>query len=275
MTIGAESFQYVRDLVYRESAMELEAGKEYLVETRLIPLARQAGDSNVDAYVRRLRSGATRQVQASVVEALTVNETSFFRDMAPFQNLSNNLLPKMAESRSIKRRIRMWSAACSSGQEIYSMMIAADNCPAVHGWQMDYMASDISPAMVERAKQGRFNQLEINRGLPALHQTKYFVRDGNHWVVKQQMRDRLQAQVINLNRTLPPIGTFDIIFLRNVLIYFSETTRAAVYQRIKQVLAPDGYLILGGSESIRRTHTDWGNVGQGRMSVYQPVGSKR
>lgn len=274
MAIGAESFQFVRDLVHRESAMELEAGKEYLVETRLIPLARQAGDNDVDAYVRRLRTAGNRQNHASVVEALTVNETSFFRDIAPFQNLTNNLLPKLADARSAKRRVRMWSAACSSGQEIYSMMIAAENCPEVQGWRLDFLASDISPAMVERAKEGRFNQLEINRGLPAMHQTKYFVRDGNHWQVRQDMRDRLQAQVINLNRTLPPIGTFDIIFLRNVLIYFNETTRAAVYQRIKQVLAPDGYLILGGSESIRRTHTDWVNVGQGRMSVYQPVGSK-
>lgn len=269
MLIAQDTFNFVRQLVLRESAIQLEPGKEYLVESRLMPLARQAGDADVNAYVRRLKQAPRQDLSKQIVEALTTNETSFFRDNEPFVALRKTILPEIAAKRSALKRIKLWSAACSSGQEVYSMAITVKDSPDMRGWNADFFATDLSSEMVERTRAGRFNQLEMNRGMPAPALVKYFVRDGVDWVANQELRSLVRVQEMNLNKPFPAIGNFDVIFLRNVLIYFDVPTKRAVLQRIRGCLAPDGFLVLGTAESAQGIDDTWERVPVGRTAVYR------
>lgn len=269
MPIAQDTFNFVRQLVLRESAIQLEPGKEYLVESRLMPLARQAGDADVNAYVRRLKQAPRQDLSKQIVEALTTNETSFFRDNEPFVALRKTILPEIAAKRSALKRIKLWSAACSSGQEVYSMAITVKDSPDMRGWNADFFATDLSSEMVERTRAGRFNQLEMNRGMPAPALVKYFVRDGVDWVANQELRSLVRVQEMNLNKPFPAIGNFDVIFLRNVLIYFDVPTKRAVLQRIRGCLAPDGFLVLGTAESAQGIDDTWERVPVGRTAVYR------
>lgn len=269
MPIAQDTFNFVRQLVLRESAIQLEPGKEYLVESRLMPLARQAGDADVNAYVRRLKQAPRQDLSKQIVEALTTNETSFFRDNEPFVALRKTILPEIAAKRSALKRIKLWSAACSSGQEVYSMAITVKDSPDMRGWNADFFATDLSSEMVERTRAGRFNQLEMNRGMPAPALVKCFVRDGVDWVANQELRSLVRVQEMNLNKPFPAIGNFDVIFLRNVLIYFDVPTKRAVLQRIRGCLAPDGFLVLGTAESAQGIDDTWERVPVGRTAVYR------
>jgi chemotaxis protein methyltransferase CheR len=268
MTISATAFAFVRDLVREESAIMLEPGKEYLVESRLVPLARQDGHADVDAYVAQLASRRNPVALKQVVEALTTNETSWFRDSDPFTALRETILPELARSRP-QRKIRIWAAACSSGQEPYSILMTARDTPALAGWDIDLVATDLSQEMLDRARLGEYSQLEVNRGLPATTLVRHFERSGLSWRISPALARQVQFRQLNLVRPFPPMGRFDVVFLRNVLIYFDVATKRDILRRVRQVLAPDGHLFLGAAEMTMGVDDAWERVPAGRSSVYR------
>lgn len=268
MSIAESSFRYVADLVRRETSMLYEPGKEYLVEARLLPLAREAGDSDVDVYVSRLMSDASERRKA--IDALTINETSWFRDNAPYQAFTEVLLPRAIAANQATRRISIWSAACSSGQEAYSLSMLLDQHLPL-GWTAEILATDVSTAMLERVKAGRYSQVEMNRGLPATHLVRYFSRVGSEWEVSADLRRIVTTQHLNLATTFPPLPTFDIVFLRNVLIYFDLDTKRDILRRVHARVAPHGSLLLGSSETTLDLTDSWEREAVGRVQVHRPV----
>jgi chemotaxis protein methyltransferase CheR len=273
MTLSAQEFAYVSDLVRRSSAIVLETGKEYLVEARLLPLARQAGIATVSEFVSRAQSRPEPDTHEKIVDALTTNETSWFRDGEPFQAMTANVLPDLLPTRSATRSLRVWSAACSSGQEPYSLaMVLQESLPA--GWGYEIMATDISQEMLARAEAGRFTQLEVNRGLPAHMLVRHFERDGTHWRVTAGLRNNITFKRLNLAVPLPPLPQFDIVFLRNVLIYFDVETKRQVLSRISAVMRPDGWLFLGSAETTIGIDDRFERVAAGRSSAYRLRGGK-
>jgi chemotaxis protein methyltransferase CheR len=268
VTISPQAFTFVRELVRAESAIVLETGKEYLVESRLVPLARAAGHPDVDAYVADLSKRRTPAAMKQVVEALTTNETSWFRDSDPFTALRQNVFPALAKTRS-NRTLRIWAGACSSGQEPYSIIMTALDTPELAGWKIELVATDLSEEMLTRSRKGEYSQLEVNRGLPATTLVRHFERAGLNWRINQSIRDRVEFRSLNLTRPFPPMGRFDIVFLRNVLIYFDLPTKRDVLKRVRQVMAPDGHLFLGAAEMTMGVDDAWERVPAGRSSVYR------
>lgn len=243
-------FTYISDMVRSRSAIVLEPGKEYLVEARLAPLVRELGLESIGALVARLRQPAAGPLAERVTEAMTTNETSFFRDVAPFQALRTDILPPLVKARAAARRLRIWCAASSSGQEPYSIaMTITDAFPELRGWDLEIIATDLSKEMVERARSGVYKALEVNRGLPAPMLIKFFTKVGVDYELKPEIRSMVQFSELNLIGPWPAFPTFDIVFLRNVLIYFDVDTKRAIIGRVKRLLAPDGYLFLGAAET--------------------------
>jgi chemotaxis protein methyltransferase CheR len=268
VTISAEAFHYVSELVRRETAMLYATGKEYLVDARLLPLARERGDATVDAYVERLKRDPGERDR--VVDALTINETLWFRDIDPFKAFTSTILPKLLEARKSTRRLSIWSAACSSGQEPYSLaMILAEHLPP--GWTVDILASDVSPAMLARAREGRYGQAEMNRGLPAAMLVKHFTHSGADWEISPHLRKMVRIRHLNLAQPFPELPTFDVVLLRNVLIYFDICTRRDVLRRTAEVTAADGYLMLGGPETTLDQDEHWVREPMGSIVVHRPV----
>ena len=269
MTLAADTFAYVADLVRRRSALHLEPGKEYLVESRLLPLARAAGQPDVDTYVRALRAAPLQSALEIVVEALTTNETSWFRDAQPFRALVDHVVPELLAGRQAAFRptLRVWSAACSSGQEPYSIAMAlADLLPPS---QLRIVATDLSPRMVARGQAGRYSQLEVNRGLPAPMLVKHFVRVGAEWEIDAALRSAVRFEKHNLLDAPPSGGPFDVVFLRNVLIYFDLAAKREALRRVQRVLTPGGFLLLGAAETTIGIDDGWERVPVGRGSVYR------
>jgi chemotaxis protein methyltransferase CheR len=268
VTISPQAFTFVRELVRAESAIVLDAGKEYLVESRLVPLARAAGHPDVDAYVADLSKRRTPAAMKLVVEALTTNETSWFRDSDPFTALRQSVFPALAKTRA-NRTLRIWAGACSSGQEPYSIIMSALDTPELAGWKIELVATDLSEEMLTRSRKGEYSQLEVNRGLPATTLVRHFERAGLNWRINQSIRDRVEFRQLNLTRPFPPMGRFDVVFLRNVLIYFDLPTKRDVLKRVRQVMAPDGHLFLGAAEMTMGVDDAWERVPAGRSSVYR------
>jgi chemotaxis protein methyltransferase CheR len=269
MSLAPDTFAWVADVVRRRSAIQLETGKEYLVESRLLPLARAAGLGDVDSYVRSVRSSALPSALELVVEALTTNETSWFRDAQPFLALADHVVPELLAARGPfgAGPLRVWSAACSSGQEPYSIAMAlADLVPPA---SLRIVATDLSQQMVDRARTGRYSQLEINRGLPAPMLVKHFTRHGAEWEVAAPLRQAITFQRHNLLDAPPLGGPFEIVFLRNVLIYFDLATKRDILRRVQQVVRPGGYLLLGAAETTIGIDDGWERVPVGRSSVYR------
>lgn len=250
MALNQQDVDYVRTLVYQQSAIVLEADKGYLVDARLTPVALSTGSPSVAHLVERLRTERMNGLHQRVVEALTTNETSFFRDIHPFEALRKTVLPELMPKRTIARRLNIWSAACSSGQEIYTIaMTLKQDFPSLAGWNIRLLATDLSSQMVARTRQGRFSQLEVNRGLPARF-LPYFHREGVDWQVSDQLRGMVEATTMNLATPWPgSLPVMDVIFLRNVLIYFDVETKKRILRQARERLAPDGFLFLGGAES--------------------------
>ena len=248
MPVSKSDFNYIRELVFERSAIVLEDGKEYLVESRLGPVAKLNGFDTIEHLVEDLRKKSNSELQYKVIEALTTNETSFFRDIHPFETLKNVVLPELIENRKNATELNIWCAASSSGQEPYSIaMLLSENFPALA--KINFIASDISEEMLTRCRSGEFSQLEVNRGLSAALLIKYFDKIGIKWAIKKKLRDLIKFQQINLAQNLPYLPKMDIIFLRNVLIYFDIEMKKKVLQQIKTILQPDGYLFLGGAET--------------------------
>ncbi|WP_232681540.1 protein-glutamate O-methyltransferase CheR [Nocardioides sp. R-C-SC26] len=265
--ISEANFSFVADLLRRETAMLCETGKEYLVEARLLPLARAAGDADVDRYVDRLRTDAAERARA--VDALTINETSWFRDLAPYQAFTEVMLPHLLQTRAHRRHLDIWSAACSSGQEAYSLcMLLDENLPA--GWTATIHATDVSPSMLERVQAGRYSQVEMNRGMPATRLVSYFTRVGNEWEVAAKLRSMVTTKQVNLALPFPPSATYDVVFLRNVLIYFDLDTKRDILRRVNARVARDGFLLLGSTETTLDLDDSWVRETAGRVVIHRP-----
>jgi chemotaxis protein methyltransferase CheR len=271
VTLQAADFSFVTHLVRQRSSIDLQPGKEYLVESRLAPIARTLGEKDVGGLVTRLRRGDPGLTDA-VVDALTTNETSWFRDSHPFDAFAGHLLPDVAKT-SPTKQITIWSAACSSGQEAYSLsMLVLDWLPAHPGYTVRIVGSDISQKMVDRARAGRFSQLEVNRGLKAPYLVKYFDQVGRDWVLRQAVRDLCRFDRGNLAHVPTNVPTCDIVFLRNVLIYFDLDVKRTVLSHVRKVLRPGGYLVLGGAESTLNLDDTFQRMELGRAVVFRHSG---
>jgi chemotaxis protein methyltransferase CheR len=269
------SFQQIAALVLRETSIIYEERKEYLVEARLHPLAVQAGCASIDEYVQKVMVNAEERRKA--IDSLTINETSWFRDSAPYQAFTETILPSLMAKRTERRHLSIWSAACSSGQEAYSIAMLLDqHLPA--GWSADILASDISTAMLRRVEAGRYSQVEMNRGLPATHLVKYFTRAGTEFEIVPGLRKQIRTKHLNLaDPVYIGVGTFDYILLRNVLIYFDQPTKHGILRRMHHHLASDGYLLLGSSETTLDLPPDlnamWDREQIGRVQAHRPSGA--
>lgn len=271
MTITADNYQFISDLVRRKSALFLGDGKEYLVEARLSNFARDLGLS-VDQYVAQKRVSLSMVESELIVEAMTTNETSWFRDSQPFTALSRHIVPEIQEARKPLMALRVWSAACSTGQEPYSIaMTLLDHFALQDGPTpvIDILATDLSVQVLDRAQQGKYSQLEVNRGLPATHLVKYFRRAGTEWQISDAIRKMVRFRQHNLLDLPPGSGMFDVVFLRNVLIYFDVATKLKVLKAVHNSLRPGGFLILGAAETTVGLDASWIRVPVGRSSVYQ------
>lgn len=250
MHVTRSSFEFVRALVAGEAGIVIEPGKEYLVEARLLPLARVVGVPDVDTLVTLMKHPRALPIRQRAVWAMTTNETSFFRDVAPFDALRQVVLPAVIEARRAERRLAIWSAASSTGQEPYSIaMVIHEHFRELLSWDLTLVASDLSTVVLERARQGKYNQIEVNRGLPAAYLVKYFDQRGLDWFVKPEIRDMVRFEQINLHRAWPAFPPLDVVMLRNVMIYFDVDARRQILGRVRQVLRPDGYLFLGAAET--------------------------
>jgi chemotaxis protein methyltransferase CheR len=270
MTLTAAAFDWVRAVVRTESAIVLDAGKEYLVESRLGPLARTAGHPDVSAYVDRARITADTGARDQIVDALTTNETSWFRDGGPYVVLEQEILPILREQRRASRSVRIWSAACSTGQEPYSIAMLMAETLISEGWRAEIMATDLSPTVLSQATAGRYSQIEINRGLQARRLVTHFSRTGMSFTINENLRRLITFRKMNLATRFPPMGQFDVVFLRNVLIYFSVETRREILKRVREVCRPDGFLILGAAETTLGVDDQWERVVMRSGAVYRP-----
>ncbi len=270
MNIPENDFHFVRDLVVARSGIVLEAGKEYLVEARLAPLARDGGHVTVSGLVDALRRTPSGPLATSVVEAMTTNETSFFRDAHPFDTLRETIIPTLLERNRIERSITIWSAACSSGQEPYTIaMTLREHFPQLATWNVRIVATDLADHVLTRARAGRYRQLEVNRGLPAQYLAKYFVRRGLEWEVVPELKSWTDFRALNLIGEWGPLPRFDVVFLRNVLIYFDVETKKKILARVRRCLKPGGWLFLGSAETTLNIDESFRRVQSDRGFAYQ------
>ncbi|WGD50823.1 protein-glutamate O-methyltransferase CheR [Bradyrhizobium sp. CB1650] len=243
-------YEYVRKFLKERSGLDLSADKQYLVESRLLPLARRASLSGISDLVLKIRSGDGR-LATDVVEAMTTNETFFFRDKMPFDHLRDTILPGLIKTRAARKSLRIWSAASSTGQEPYSIAICLKEMAAAFaGWRIEIIATDLSQEVLEKSKAGVYSQFEVQRGLPIQMLVKYFTQSGDIWQLNADVRSMVQFRQLNLLQDFSHLGTFDVIFCRNVLIYFDQDTKAVIFERIAKGLEADGTLLLGAAESV-------------------------
>jgi len=271
VALAPSEFTFISQLVRQRAAIVLEPGKEYLVESRLASLAAREGEGDFARLVTRLQEDRSGQLATEVVDAMTTNETLFFRDAHPFEALRHHVLPQLLALRAPSRRLRVWCGASSSGQEPYSIaMVLHEELDKHPGWTVDLLATDINAEMLARTEEGLYSQLEVNRGLPIAMLMKHFDKKGTHWQVKEPLRQMVRTQLLNLAAPFPPLGTFDVVFLRNVLIYFDPEVKKQVLDRVRAVLRPDGYLFLGGSETTLTIDDSWERVSLGQSTAYRP-----
>jgi len=246
----ATDFTYIRELVRTDSALVLDGGKEYLVESRLDPLARREGFVSLEQMIGCLRLGPPGDLHRKVVEAMTTNETTFFRDPRAFRMIAKGILPALIAERAPERSLTIWCAASSTGQEPYSLaMLLQEHRPSLDGWNIRIIATDLSRDVLARAQAGRYSQMEINRGLPANLLVKYFEQRGPAWEIRPQIRRMVEFRELNLIHAWPGLPVAQLVLMRNVLIYLDVETRKAILERAGRILDPRGYLLLGGSET--------------------------
>lgn len=253
----ATSFDFVRTLVRKHSGIVLGAEKDYLIQARLQTLSRKEGFDSINqlldqtqALLDQLDEAPQNGLRQKVVEAMTTNETSFFRDRHPFDCLRNVVLPDLLASRAAERSLHIWSAACSTGQEPFSIaLLLREHFPELHDWQVQIIASDLSSECLDRARLGRFTQMEVSRGLPTPILAKFFSRQGLDWVIQDDVRQMIDFRRLNLLDPDLALPQMDVVFLRNVLIYFDKETCQQILGSIRRVLRSDGFLFLGGAET--------------------------
>ena len=246
-----QDFTFLAEFLKRESGLIITPEKMYLLESRLMPIAKANDLPSIEDLIAKLRSNSSAALSKEIVEAMTTNETSFFRDIKPFENLEKVILPYFIDKRKHLKKIRIWSAACSSGQEPYSIvMTILEKFPQLSSWTIEIVATDLSDDILDRARAAEYSQFEVQRGLPVTMLVKYFKKDGDKWLIKDDLKKHITYKTFNLLSFPYHLGTFDIIFCRNVLIYFDVETKGQVLEHMYKSLPQDGVIVLGGAETV-------------------------
>jgi chemotaxis protein methyltransferase CheR len=262
--VNPPDYEYLRKLLKDHSGLDLSADKQYLIESRLLPLARKAGLPGISELVQKMKGGPSALV-AQVVEAMTTNETFFFRDKVPFDHFRDTIMPELLRARANRKSIRIWCAAGSTGQEPYSLaMCLKEMGAALAGWRVEILATDLSQEVLEKSKAGIYSQFEVQRGLPIQMLVKYFKQNGELWQIIPELRAMIQHRPLNLLHDFSQLGSFDVIFCRNVLIYFDQDTKTNIFGRLARIMEPDGFLVLGAAETV-----------VGLTEAFKPVADKR
>jgi chemotaxis protein methyltransferase CheR len=271
--VTPHDYDYLRRLLRERSGLVLAADKQYLVESRLLPVARRAALAGLTELVQRLRGPNAEALVVEVVEAMTTNESFFFRDKIPFEHFRDTIIPALLGARAAQRRIRIWCAAASTGQEPYSLAMALREMgSSVAGWRIEIVATDLSNEVLEKAKAGIYSQFEVQRGLPIHLLVKYFTQIGDTWQVAPDIRAMVEYRPFNLLGDFAHLGVFDVVFCRNVLIYFDQETKVSVLDRIARVTSRDGYLVLGAAETVVGLTESFKPV-HDRRGLYAPNGA--
>ena len=262
-------YEYLRKFLKDYSGLDLSADKQYLIESRLFPLARKVGLSGISELVQKIMGGSAA-FNVQVVEAMTTNETFFFRDKVPFEHFRNLIMPQMLRSRANRKSVRIWCAAGSTGQEPYSLAMSLKEMgAALGGWRIDIVATDLSEEVLEKSRAGLYSQFEVQRGLPIQLLVKYFKQVGELWQINPDIRAMVQHRQLNLLHDFSQLGVFDLIFCRNVLIYFDQETKTNIFNRLAKAVEPDGFLVLGAAETVIGLTTVFKPLVEQR-GVYQP-----
>jgi chemotaxis protein methyltransferase CheR len=263
-------YDYLRKLLRERSGLVLSADKQYLVESRLLPIARKAEADGLSGLVQKLKAPGSETLATIVVEAMTTNESFFFRDKIPFDHLRDAIVPALINARAAHKRIRIWCAAASTGQEPYSIaMLLKEFGARLAGWRLDIIATDLSNDVLEKAKAGIYSQFEVQRGLPIQLLIKYFTQTGETWQIAPELRAMVQYRQLNLLSDFSRLGVFDVVFCRNVLIYFDQQTKIDVLERIARITERDGFLLLGAAETVVGLTEAFRPV-QDRRGLYAP-----
>jgi chemotaxis protein methyltransferase CheR len=269
----SQSFDALCEFLRRSSGLVMEQSKRYLVESRVMPIVRRERLSGLDELMVVLQKGQNPKLAKDVIEAMTINETYFFRDKAPFDQFRNVMLPKLIATRQNDKRIRIWSAAASTGQEAYSLAMIIDECAAkIPGWKIEIVGTDLSDGVLDKARKGIYSQFEVQRGLPTPMLLRHFNQIGDAWQISEQMRSKVTFRQLNLLQDFSSLGRFDVVYCRNVLIYFDAPRKTDILTRMSRQLAPDGFLMLGASESLIGLKTDLVALPDNR-AVYTRAGS--
>jgi len=267
MNLHPQDFRFFADLLKRESGLALSADKTYLLESRLKPVVSRHDLKDIAGLAQRLRNGSPALLLRDVVEAMATCETSFFRDMTPFNTLRDKIIPALAIARAQEKYLRIWSAACSSGQEPYSIAMLLKNHPLLQGWRFDIEATDMSEDILSVARAGSYSQFDIQRGLPASLLVRHFVKEGERYVIKPDIKAHVRFQRRNLLAGTFGLGVFDVIFCRNVMIYFDTPDKRRVLQYLQGALRREGALFLGGAETVIGLSEDFESM-QGGPGAY-------
>jgi chemotaxis protein methyltransferase CheR len=263
--VTPQDFDYLRRLLRERSGLVLAAEKQYLAESRLVPVARRHGMATLTELIERLRNKSPAALIAEVVEAMTTNETFFFRDKLPFDHFRDTMLPALIAARARDKRIRIWCTAASTGQEPYSLaMLLKAVSTSLAGYRVDIVATDLSSEVLEKAKAGVYTQFEVQRGLPVQLLVKFFEQSGESWQLAPELRSMVQFRPLNLLNDFSALGVFDVVFCRNVLIYFDQDSKVAVLNRLARQMPDDGYLVLGAAETVI-----------GLTDAFKPLADKR
>lgn len=269
--MSPEDFDLLSGILRERSGLSLTKEKMYLLETRLGPVARKNGHGGLDDLVKALRQKQEEPLLRDITEAMTTNESYFFRDVSPFELLENHVLPGLLEARASTKALRIWCAAASTGQEPYTIaMVLKEMAAKLQGWRIEILGTDISSSVLEKAKVGLYSQFEVQRGLPIQMLVKYFEQHGEMWQIDASLRGMIEYRELNLLKDLSTLGAFDIIFCRNVLIYFDRETKTQVLESIWRLMPKDGVLFLGGAETVLGI-SDRFKPALGKRGVYDPV----
>jgi chemotaxis protein methyltransferase CheR len=265
-------YEYLRKLLKDNSGLDLSADKQYLIESRLLPLARKAGLPGISELVQKMKGGSASTI-SQVVEAMTTNETFFFRDKLPFDHFRDSIMPEILKARASRKTLRIWCAAGSTGQEPYSLAMCLKEMGAsLTGWRVEILSTDLSQEVLEKSKAGIYSQFEVQRGLPIQMLVKYFKQTGELWQINADIRAMVQHRSLNLLHDFSQLGVFDVIFCRNVLIYFDQETKINIFNRLAKAVEPDGFLVLGAAETVVGL-TDVFKPYPERRGLYRPSGA--
>lgn len=251
MPLATSDIDFLRDLIAKQSGNVIAPRQVYMLEQRLAPMAKDMGLKDVDGLVAELKRRPNPRLSTQIAEAVTVNETSFFRDQHVFDALKTDILPELIAKNEASRSLRIWCAACSSGQEPHTLAIVIrENFPQLANWRIEILATDLSEEMLAKSSSGEYTQLEVNRGLPARKLVRFFERNGSVWRAKEELRSMIKHRRLNLTQAFPQMGQFDIVMIRNVLIYFDQPTKTQILKKIGRALRSDGYLFIGSAETL-------------------------